>query len=166
MASASHPDSRTATATAAPFSPDPPTDPEVLSRWLAEGIDQGAGPEQTLALIGLGLMRRLAASGQDLPWYWVEEEGSHPDLSRLRQRLELTQLAIRTGAPLTTAEVTQLLGARPTTSVVERGGLMARRLGRNVWKLSRSGDDQVDGQSGRQDVPVASAFQESLRRRL
>jgi hypothetical protein len=61
-------------------------------------------------------------------------------LTALRQRLDLTDLAIRTGAPLSTAEVAQLLGARPGSAVVERAGLVARRLGRNVWRLSRSAD--------------------------
>jgi hypothetical protein len=33
------------------------------------------------------------------------------------------------------------MGARPGAAVVQRGGLRARRLSRNVWKLSRAGDD-------------------------
>ena len=60
------------------------------------------------------------------------------DLAALRQRLELTQLALQTGAPLTTAEVSQLLGVRPTSESVERAGIRARRLSRNVWKLVRA----------------------------
>jgi hypothetical protein len=68
------------------------------------------------------------------------EPGETADLSALRQRLELTDLAIRTGAPLTTAEVSALLGARPGAAEVERGGLVARRVSRNVWKLSRLAD--------------------------
>jgi hypothetical protein len=36
--------------------------------------------------------------------------------------------------------VSQLLGVRPTSEAVERGGLKARRLSRNVWKLSRLDD--------------------------
>lgn len=143
-----------------------PADPEVLSRWLSQGIDRGARPEEALALIGIGLLRRLAASGQDLPWYWVEEENGQLDLTRLRQRLELTHLAIQTGAPLTTAEVTQLLGARPATSVVERGGLTARRLSRNVWKLSRSSDVSVTDEASDSGKTAGSSFQERLRRRL
>ena len=31
-----------------------------------------------------------------------------------------------------------LLGARPGTERVERGGLVARRVSRNVWRLSKT----------------------------
>jgi hypothetical protein len=120
-------------------------------------VAQGVQPDQALALIGLGLMGRLGSENQG-PWIWNgEEEGSGADLNALRQRLELVDLALRTSAPLSTAEVTQLLGARPGSGVVERGGLVARRSGRNVWKLSRS-EQPKDQPSG--------SFQESWRRRL
>jgi len=103
------------------------------------------------------LMGRLGSENQG-PWIWNgEEEGSGADLNALRQRLELVDLALRTSAPLSTAEVTHLLGARPGSAVVERGGLVARRSGRNVWKLSRS-EQPKDQPSG--------SFQESWRRRL
>ena len=128
----------------------------VLPEWMAQVAD-GVQPDQALALIGLGLIGRLGTEHQS-PWIWNgEEEGGSADLTALRQRLELVDLALRTSAPLSTAEVTQLLGARPGAAVVERGGLMARRLGRNVWKLSRSeaSKEQASG-----------SFQESWRRRL
>ena len=80
-------------------------------------------------------------------------------LRQLRQRLELTSLAIETGAPLTTAEVSLLLGARPGTERVERGGLVARRVSRNVWRSEQS--------SRRAIAPIvttdsAAAFEPSL----
>ena len=71
-----------------------------------------------------------------------EESQEKTDLLALRQRLEITALAIETGAPLSTAEVTQLLGARPGSEKAERGGLSAKRISRNVWKLSRRENDQ------------------------
>ena len=86
----------------------------------------------------------------DLGRYLVEgahqfgDRGDH-HACQLRQRLELTALAIDTGAPLSTAEVSLLLGARPGHERVERGGLVARRISRNVWRLSRL--DQEDRQS-------------------
>ena len=91
---------------------------------------------------------------------WKESgEADHPvDLGGLRQRLEITDLAIRTGAPLSTAEVTQLMGARPGAPVVERGGLTARRLDRNVWKPSRSSDEER--------AERGLGFSEGFRRRL
>lgn len=95
-------------------------------------------PEQALALVGMGMLQKMAANGE-LPWSWNEaEDGGACDPGALRNRLELTDLALRTGAPLSTAEVTYLMGARPGAAVVERGGLKARRVSRNVWKLSQS----------------------------
>jgi hypothetical protein len=127
-----------------------------LPEWMAQ-VAHGVQPDQALALIGLGLMGRLGAENQG-PWFWNrQEDGGSIDLTALRQRLELVDLALRTSAPLSTAEVTQLLGARPGAAVVERGGLVARRFGRNVWKLSRS-EQPKEQPSG--------SFQESWRRRL
>jgi len=133
-------------------------DPPALPDWMRQAVEQGVRPEQALGLIGLGLMRRMTRGGEDLPWIWSEEEeGGSADMVALRQRLELTQLALHTGAPLSTAEVTQLMGARPGGGVVQRGGLTARRLSRNVWKLSRSGEE------GERSNP---SFSEGFRRRL
>ena len=113
------------------------------------GGDPGAiKPEQALALISMGLMQKLAANGE-LPWVWNEsEDGGACDVGSLRQRLELTDLALRTGAPLSTAEVTFLLGARPGGEAVERGGLRAQRLSRNVWRLSQAKARGESGQDG------------------
>ena len=87
----------------------------------------------------MGLKQKRAAKGE-LPGMWNDaEDGGSCDSGALRQRLELTDLALRTGAPLSTAEVTYLMGARPGGELVERGGLRARRLSRNVWKLSQAG---------------------------
>ncbi|MFN9685913.1 MAG: hypothetical protein ACK583_11740 [Cyanobacteriota bacterium] len=119
---------------------------------------QGLKPEQALALIGMGLMRKLAAEGDGAPWLWsAEDDSSSVDAPSLRQRLELVDLALRTAAPLTTAEVTHLMGARPGSAVVERGGLQARRQSRNVWILSRSDSESAAG---------AGHFQETPRRRF
>ena len=129
-----------------------------LPDWMAQAVEQGVKPEQALAFIGLGLMGRMTEGGER-PWIWNEDEdGGSADLSGLRQRLELVQLALQTGAPLSTAEVTALLGARPGASTVQRGGLTARRLSRNVWKLSRSTDEAGERSP--------SAFGEGFRRRL
>lgn len=139
-----------------------PADPAraAMPDWMVHAVEQGVKPEQALAFIGLGLMRKMAAD-QDPPLgaaLWNEEEaGAAADLAALRQRLELIQLALQTGAPLSTAEVTQLLGARPGAAAVERGGLAARRLSRNVWKLSRAAE------SGER---APAAFSEGFRRRL
>jgi hypothetical protein len=122
--------------------------------------DANLKPEQALALVGMGLMQKMAANGE-LPWMWSEaEDGGSCDVAALRQRLELTQLALSTGAPLSTAEVTYLMGARPGSARVERGGLRARRVNRNVWKLSRA--DGGGERSG--EVSSFGSFNDGRRR--
>ncbi len=146
--------SRAKAAQAEPMPPADNTGEATIPEWMAQAAAHGVKPDQALAFIGLGLMQKMAGSGQDLPWIWSEaEDGGQADLAALRQRLELTQLALQTGAPLTTAEVTQLLGIRPTSEAVERGGLKARRLSRNVWKLSR-----LDDTAGRSDDAFRRRF--------
>ena len=93
-------------------------------------------PEQALGLVSLGLMQKLSDKGlADLNWLKEDEKC---DTYELRQRLELTSLALETGAPLSTTEVSKLLGVRPGSSKVERGGLIAKKLSRNVWRLIKS----------------------------
>jgi hypothetical protein len=134
-----------------------------VSDWLAAASAQGIKPEQALALIGFGLFQKLRSSGDSPSWVWSEaEDGGSADLGCLRQRLELTHLALQTGAPLSTAEVTVLLGARPGGAVVERGGLRARRLSRNVWKLSQADGSGADGRDG----GFSSGFGSGFRRHL
>ena len=97
--------------------------------------------EQALGLIGLGLVQKMSRECSS-NWNWEESEDSDKtNLIALRRRLELTSLALQTGAPLTTAEVTHLLGAKPGSSKTERGGLIARRISRNVWKLTQVDKD-------------------------
>ena len=94
--------------------------------------------DQALGMVSFGLMQRLAKEGNvDLPWLDTPTDANAERLRQLKQRLELTQLAIDTGAPLSTSEVTALLGAKPGSERVQRGGLLARRVSRNVWRLSR-----------------------------
>ena len=98
--------------------------------------NNGINPEQALGLVSLGLMQKLSDKGiADLNWLKEDEKC---DSYELRQRLELTSLAIETGAPLSTSEVSKLLGVRPGASKIERGGLVAKKLSRNVWRLHKS----------------------------
>ena len=83
--------------------------------------------DQALGMVSFGLMQRLAQDGQvELPWLETPRNEDQERSRQLRQRLELT--------------------ARPGHERVERGGLVARRISRNVWRLSRL--DQEDRQSG------------------
>ena len=98
-------------------------------------------PDQALGLVSLGLMQKLTNKGlSDLNWL-REDVNENADLHELRQRLELTSLAIETGAPLSTAEVSKLIGVRPHSDKFTRGGLSAKKLSRNVWKLTKSVQD-------------------------
>ena len=103
-------------------------------------IPSDLNPEQALGLVGLGLMQKLSREG-NRRLKLVEESQEKVDLHALRERLELTALAIETGAPLSTAEVSHLLGARPGSGKIERGGLVAKRITRNVWKINRPEKD-------------------------
>ena len=95
-------------------------------------------PDQTLGLVSLSLMQKL--SQKDPSFSWLGEiKPDQLNLKNLRDRLELTELAIKTGAPLTTSEVSILIGAKPGKSKIERGGLLAIKVARNVWKLSKLG---------------------------
>ena len=94
-------------------------------------------PDQTLGLVSLSLMQKLYQ--KDSSFSWLEEGKSEKvNLKNLRDRLELTQLAINTGAPLTTSEVTALIGAKPGKSKLERAGLLATKIARNVWRISKT----------------------------
>ncbi|MDC3118300.1 hypothetical protein OA503_01365 [Prochlorococcus sp. AH-716-K03] len=95
-------------------------------------------PDQTLGLVSLSLMQKLSQKDPSFSWL-VDDKSDQSNLKNLRDRLELTALAINTGAPLTTSEVSILMGAKPGKSKIERGGLLATKVARNVWKLSKLG---------------------------
>ncbi len=102
----------------------------------SEAIPSDLNPQQALGLVGLGMMQKISKDGTSR-LRLVEEPEGKCDLNGLKQRLELVALAIETGSPLTTSEVTYLLGARPGSSKTKRGGLLAQKISRNVWKLSQ-----------------------------
>ena len=99
--------------------------------------------DKALGLVSLSLMQKLANKGLS-GLNWLEgDDNEQDDMNALKQRLELTSLAIETGAPLSTNEVSQLIGIRPTSPITERGGLIAKRLSRNVWKITKSEKDST-----------------------
>lgn len=72
----------------------------------------------------------------------VESDGIHAPapvesdgIQQLRARLAALRDAVELGAPLTTAEVSALLGARPGGTEVVRGRLRAVREARNCWTI-------------------------------
>ena len=96
--------------------------------------------EKTLGLVSLSLMQKLSQKDPTFSWL-IDENSESKNLNNLRNRLELTELAIKTGAPLSTTEVSILMGAKPGKSKVERGGLLATKISRNVWKISKLNDE-------------------------
>lgn len=64
----------------------------------------------------------------------VESDGTQR-VEQLRSRLAALRDAVDMGAPLTTAEVALLLGARPGGDEVVRGRLRAVREARNCWTI-------------------------------
>ena len=59
------------------------------------------------------------------------------DQATLLARIEAADGAIRSGLPLSTAEVAWIIGARPGAATATRGRIIATRHGRNVWSLTR-----------------------------
>ena len=96
--------------------------------------------EKTLGLVSLSLMQKLSQKDPSFSWL-IDENSESKNLNNLRNRLELTELAIKTGAPLSTSEVSILMGAKPGKSKVERGGLLATKISRNVWKITKLNDE-------------------------
>ena len=96
--------------------------------------------EKTLGLVSLSLMQKLSQKDPTFSWL-IDENSESKNLNNLRCRLELTELALKTGAPLSTSEVSILMGAKPGKSKVERGGLLATKISRNVWKITKLNDE-------------------------
>ena len=96
--------------------------------------------DKTLGLVSLSLMQKLSQKDPTFSWL-MDENSESKNLNNLRNRLELTELAIKTGAPLSTSEVSILMGAKPGKSKVERGGLLATKISRNVWKITKLNDE-------------------------
>ena len=96
--------------------------------------------DKTLGLVSLSLMQKLSQKDPTFSWL-IDENPERKKLNNLRDRLELTELAIKTGAPLSTSEVSILMGAKPGKSKVERGGLLATKISRNVWKITKLNDE-------------------------
>ncbi len=77
-----------------------------------QAIPTDLNPQQALGLVGLGMMQKMSGE-RNSRLRLVEDFEDKFDYHSLRQRLELISLAINTGAPLTTTEVSYLMGAKP-----------------------------------------------------
>lgn len=108
----------------------------VMDDAAARMKNNGARLADFAAAAGGAISRHTEVSADDQQ---TTEPPPGPEL--LLARLEAIERACRTGAPLSTAEVSWLLGARPGEPVVTRGRVTAIRQRRNVWSLST---DTVD----------------------
>ena len=97
-------------------------------------------PDQTLGLVSLTLMQKLSQKDPSFSWL-IDDNKDLRNMKNLRNRLELIDLAIKTGAPISTTEVSFLMGAKPGKSKVERGGLVAIKVSRNVWRIAKNSSE-------------------------
>ena len=106
----------------------------------ASSENRELSPDQTLGLVSLTLMQKLSQKDPSFSWL-IDDNKDLRNMKNLRNRLELIDLAIKTGAPISTAEVSFLMGAKPGRSRVERGGLIAIKISRNVWKIAKNNSE-------------------------
>ena len=106
----------------------------------ASSENRELSPDQTLGLVSLSLMQKLSQKDPSFSWL-IDDNKDLLNMKNLRNRLELIDLAIKTGAPISTAEVSFLMGAKPGKSRVERGGLIAIKVSRNVWKIAKNSSE-------------------------
>ena len=106
----------------------------------ASSENKDLSPDQTLGLVSLTLMQKLSQKDPSFSWL-IDDNKDLQNMKNLRNRLELIDLAIKTGAPISTAEVSFLMGAKPGKSRVERGGLIAIKVSRNVWKIAKNSSE-------------------------
>ena len=106
----------------------------------ASSENRELSPDQTLGLVSLSLMQKLSQKDPSFSWL-IDDNKELRNMKNFRNRLELIDLAIKTGAPISTAEVSFLMGAKPGKSRVERGGLIAIKVSRNVWKIAKNSSE-------------------------
>lgn len=96
----------------------------------ARRVDRG---ETRIADLAGGLQRQPTL--QTLQTASMAPSADFADNAALLARLEAAERAIASGLGLTTAETTWILGVRPGSSPVTRGGITANRTGWNCWRL-------------------------------
>jgi hypothetical protein len=124
---------------------------EDLLDAYAEALGKGATAAQALAAVGMpaappesdgpaGLIPVESARSAGL--VPLDSNGSPPaippdsaGIQQLRTRLAALRDAVELGAPLSTAEASLLMGARPGGAVVVRGRLRVVREARNCWTI-------------------------------
>jgi hypothetical protein len=124
---------------------------QLLMDTYAEALGRGLSTAEALAAVGRTAPMESDGPGSIVPMESdgsaalvpVDSDGEPPagpmesdgELQRIRRRLAALRDAIELGAPLSTAEVALLLGARPGGASVTRGRLRAVREARNLWTI-------------------------------
>lgn len=97
-------------------------------------VDRGDG---RIADLAQGLQRRPtpAMVRRGGPAAVSAPSADSADPAPFLARLEAAERAIRSGLGLTTMETAWILGVRPGSSPIARGGIKATRTGWNCWRL-------------------------------
>ena len=103
---------------------------EQMMRALIDKLREGATVPQLRSEAATALERVQSRTIPDDP---EPEPETTVEPLPLLERLQAIEAAMRTGAPLTTADVRALLLVSPGGEVVQRGKVQARRLARNHW---------------------------------
>ena len=104
----------------------------------AQRVDRG---EVRIADLAHGLQRRQTP--QTLARAVSAGSADSPDPAPFLARLEAAERAIASGLGLSTNETAWILGVRPGSSPLTRGGITATRTGRSCWRLESA--DSPDG---------------------
>ena len=111
----------------------------------ADRITEAAGrvkrKEVRIADLAVGLQRRQTP--QTLARSVSAGSADSPDPAPFLARLEAAERAISSGLGLSTNETHWILGVRPGSSPLTRGGITATRTGYNCWRLESA--DSPDG---------------------
>ena len=108
--------------------------------WVDRGEGRIADLSQGLQRLPSRQTAAMVPRGGSAPASAPSAESADP--APFLARLQAAERAVRSGLGLTTAEVTWILGVRPGSSPIVRGGIRANRTGWNCWRLesAESGD--------------------------
>lgn len=126
------------------------------ARLRKAAMDVAAGRLRIADVGALAQSQPTPPTLRTLPEAPSADSADRADLASLLQRIQAAEAAARAGFPLSTAELTAILGARPGGPVVTRAGIVARRLARNVWRIETvaapSADPADSGDTARRTV--------------
>lgn len=125
---------------------------------LSDAAQRVARGEVRIAdLAGCLVSQRTPATAQTVAPAASGPSADSADPAPFLARLEAAERAIRSGLGLTTTEAAWILGVRPGSSPITRGGIRATRTGWNCWRLeSAPSADSADSSDPAPCAPVRS----------